>query len=183
MYKAWKYQGHLQQSIWHFTVLSSSLMCWIIRICTKRETSRTFHISNFCIIKATELSIQRGSSPLESRFMPNIATISLKFVWIIVSPLKQHSGWLWTTDKKVLQKIQENQSRFDGTGPRHPRGSTASVILDHRYSPARASGRPLPAEQGSTLHRYSIGCSLSHTQSQWLGEEKKRREITVFSAL
>lgn len=25
-YKAWKYQGHLQQTIWHFTVLSSSLM-------------------------------------------------------------------------------------------------------------------------------------------------------------
>lgn len=72
---------------------------------------------------------------------------------------------------------------FDGTGRRRPRGSTTSVTLDHRYSPARASGGPLQAEQGSTLHRYSIGCSLSHTQSQCLGKTKKeKREITVFSA-
>lgn len=56
---------------------------WIIMICQDRKTSRpptaAFHISNFRNIKATELSfqsIQRGLSPLESRFMQNIVTIS-----------------------------------------------------------------------------------------------------------
>lgn len=56
--------------------------------------------------------------------------------------------------------------------------------------PPPAPGRPLQAEQGSTLHRYSIGCSLSHAQSQCLGERKKKlknrktkerkKEITEF---
>lgn len=43
--------------------------------------------------------------------------------------------------------------------------------------PPPAPSRPLQAEQGSTLHRYSIGCSLSHAQSQCLGERKKKLKI------
>lgn len=64
---------------------------WIIMICQDRKTSRpptaAFHISNFRNIKATELSIQsiqRGLSPLESRFMQNIVTISSNCGLLIV---------------------------------------------------------------------------------------------------
>lgn len=60
-----------------------------------------------------------------------------------------------------------------------PRGSTAGATFERRYSPARASGRPLQAEQGYTLHRYSIGCSLSHTQSQCLEGNRRRKEKSL----
>lgn len=59
-WKAWKYQGHLQQSIWHFTVLSSSLMhsgllrfAGIAKLPGLRMHFTYFIYFNFCIIKAT----------------------------------------------------------------------------------------------------------------------------------
>lgn len=101
--------------------------------------------------------------------MQNIETISSRSGLFLIWPsegapndtrgrLKQHSGRRWTGDGKSFgenpsgARLQQNQSRLDGTGLRTP------------VDP------PVPPVSVSTLHRYSIGCSLSHTQSQCWGE-------------
>lgn len=52
--------------------------------------------------------------------------------------------------------------------------TTMGVAESHRAAPT--------VQQGSVLHRYSIGCSFSHVQSQCLGKTTKKIIVYGFSA-
>lgn len=123
---------------------------WIIMICWDRKTSTPptalFIFLTFGTLRPQN-SVFKGVrvlwSPDSCRMLPQFP-LTLDYLCFVgktssqwyVGALKQHSGWLWTGNRKGLVenpsgecwRLQQNQSRSDGTGRRHSRGSTTRCI-------------------------------------------------------